>query len=61
MVYTTTTFMPASTALAGLVPWADLGIKHTFLCPWPVLCRYFMIVKRPAYSPVAPEFGWKLI
>ena len=32
---TTTTFMPAITALAGLVPWALLGIRHTSRCDSP--------------------------
>jgi hypothetical protein len=32
---TTTTFMPAMTALAGLVPWAELGIRQTSRWPSP--------------------------
>jgi hypothetical protein len=31
-----TTFNPAITALAGLVPWADNGIKQISLCPCPM-------------------------
>jgi hypothetical protein len=35
-VFTTTTSIPAMTELAGLVPWADAGIRHTSRCasPW---------------------------
>ena len=29
----TTTFMPTMAALAGFVPWAELGIRQTFRCP----------------------------
>lgn len=32
---TTTTFIPAMTALAGLVPWAEEGMMQTLRCPWP--------------------------
>ena len=31
-VFTTTTFIPAITALAGLVPCADCGVRHTSRC-----------------------------
>ena len=34
---TITTFIPAITELAGLVPWADEGIRQIFLCPSPLL------------------------
>ena len=33
---TVTIFMPAMTALAGLVPWADTGMMHTSRWPWPL-------------------------
>jgi len=32
---TPTTLNPAMTADAGLVPWADAGIRHTSRWPWP--------------------------
>jgi hypothetical protein len=53
--------MPAKMALAGLVPWAVLGIKHIFLWSCPFYLKYLAIVSNPAYSPVAPLFGWKEI
>jgi hypothetical protein len=34
-VDTVTIFMPAITAEAGLVPCAETGMMHTFLCPSP--------------------------
>ena len=34
-VPTTTTFMPAITALAAFVPCADAGIRHTVRCSSP--------------------------
>ncbi|MDP3463780.1 MAG: hypothetical protein Q8S18_13390 [Bacteroidales bacterium] len=46
--------MPAITALAGLVPWADEGIRHRLRCDWPMLIRYSRITRSPAYSPLAP-------
>ena len=53
----TTTFMPAITAEAGLVPWAEDGIKHIFLWPCEILFKYALITINPAYSPWAPELG----
>ena len=35
-VLVTTTFIPAITAEAGLVPCADAGIKQIFLCEFPL-------------------------
>lgn len=55
------TFIPAKMALAGLVPWADLGIKHSFLLDCPIDFKYLLIVNNPAYYPVAPLFGWNEI
>jgi len=34
-VFTTTTFIPAITALAGFVPCADCGMRHTSRCVSP--------------------------
>ena len=51
--------MPAITALAGLVPWAEEGIKAIFLCESPLLKWYWRITIKPVYSPCAPLFGWK--
>jgi hypothetical protein len=34
-VFTTTTFMPAITALAGFVPCADCGMRQMFRCASP--------------------------
>ena len=56
--FTTTTFMPAMTALAGFVPCADAGIRQMRRWPWPVCCRYSRMTSMPAYSPWAPLFGW---
>src|SRR5690606_41227799 len=55
--FVTTTFMPAITALAGLVPCAEDGIKQMFLCWSPLDSWYALITINPAYSPCAPEFG----
>ena len=54
---TGTTFIPAICALAGLVPCAEVGIRHTSRCPSPRLACQARIVSSPAYSPCAPEFG----
>ena len=48
---TTTTFMPASTALAGLVPWADDGIRQTLRRACPSALSRARITSRPASSP----------
>mmetsp|Transcript_21516 Transcript_21516/g.66705 ORF Transcript_21516/g.66705 Transcript_21516/m.66705 type:complete len:280 (+) Transcript_21516:1096-1935(+) len=56
-VPTATTDMPDMTALAGLVPCADLGMMHTSRCASPRERWYARMDIRPAYSPVAPEFG----
>lgn len=39
ITFTGTTFIPTKTALAGLVPWAVVGIRQIFLCPCPMLSR----------------------
>mmetsp|Transcript_24991 Transcript_24991/g.73094 ORF Transcript_24991/g.73094 Transcript_24991/m.73094 type:complete len:251 (-) Transcript_24991:1773-2525(-) len=57
---TTTTFIPAMAADAGFVPCALLGMRHTFRWLSPIDARYRIIVSKPAYSPVAPEFGCAL-
>ena len=55
--WTGITFQPTICALAGLVPWAEVGIKQTFLCSSPLALWYSAIVNNPAYSPCAPELG----
>src|SRR5690554_7235067 len=57
--FVTTTWNPAITAEAGLVPCAEEGIKQIFL--WDSLFDLWnaLITINPAYSPCAPEFGWK--
>ncbi len=49
--------MPAITAEAGLVPWADVGMRQTVRWSSPRLRWYARIVSRPVYSPIAPELG----
>ncbi len=56
-VLTTTTFMPAICAEAGLVPCAEDGIRQTSRWPSPRLRCQARITISPAYSPCAPEFG----
>ena len=55
--FTTTTFIPAIWAEAGFVPCAEVGIRQTLRCPSPRALWYSRIVRSPAYSPCAPEFG----
>ena len=43
--------MPTICADAGLVPCADMGIKHIFLALSPLLTWKAAIAKSPAYSP----------
>ncbi|MNR18959.1 hypothetical protein D3C85_1357210 [compost metagenome] len=57
---TTTTFMPAIWADAGLVPCADEGIRQMSRCASPRLAWYFWMISRPAYSPCEPAFGCRL-
>ena len=57
-VFTTTTLMPAMTALAGLVPWADCGIKHTVRCASFRDACQARITSSPVYSPCEPALGW---
>ena len=56
-VFTTTTCMPAITALAGLVPCADCGIRQTVRCVSPRDSWYARITSSPVYSPCEPAFG----
>ncbi len=57
-VFTTTTDIPAITALAGFVPCADCGIRHTFRRPSLRDSWYARITSSPVYSPCAPALGW---
>jgi hypothetical protein len=50
--------MPQIYAVAGFVPCADVGQRQTFLLKSPLLSWYFLMANRPAYSPVAPLWGW---
>ena len=52
-----TTFIPAMTADAGLVPWADVGMMPIFLLPSPLDLWKPLMAISPAYSPAAPELG----
>ena len=54
---TTTTFIPAIAALAGLVPCAEDGIRHMSRCCSPRDSCHARITSRPAYSPCEPAFG----
>lgn len=54
-------FIPQIYAVAGLVPWADTGTRQIFLLKSPLLSWYFLMDIKPAYSPVAPLFGWEEI
>ncbi len=54
---TTTTFSPAIAALAGLVPCAEDGIRHTSRCCSPRDSCQARITSSPAYSPCEPAFG----
>ena len=56
-VLTTTTCMPIMAALAGLVPWALAGIRHTLRWLSPRLSWYLRMASSPAYSPCAPLLG----
>jgi hypothetical protein len=56
-VFVTTTVIPAMTALAGLVPCADCGMRQTVRCVSPRDRWYAAIVSSPAYSPCEPAFG----
>src|SRR5450830_1448776 len=53
----TTTCMFTIEAEAGLVPWADDGIRQMLRWPSPRDWWYFWITSRPAYSPCEPAFG----
>ena len=56
-----TTRMPAITAEAGLVPWAEVGIRHTVRWSSPRLLWYARIESIPAYSPWLPALGGREI
>ncbi len=49
--------MPAITALAGFVPWALLGIKHTSRWLSPRASWYARMTSKPVNSPWAPLLG----
>ena len=49
--------MPHMAADAGLVPWAETGIKHTSRSPSPCAAWKARMARNPVYSPDAPEFG----
>ena len=55
---TATTWQPAITALAGFVPCAETGMRHTSRCAWPRDSWYARMTSNPVCSPAAPEFGW---
>jgi len=49
--------MPHMAAEAGLVPWAETGMRHTSRWWSPRLSWYALMARSPAYSPDAPELG----
>ncbi len=57
-VFTTTTFMPAMTALAALVPCAEDGIRQTVRPCSPFARWYARTARSPANSPCEPALGW---
>ncbi len=57
-VLTTTTFMPAMTALAALVPCAEDGMRQTVRWASPLARWYARTASSPASSPCEPAFGW---
>ena len=57
---TTTTRMPAITALAAFVPCALDGIRHTSRSAAPFARWYARIASSPANSPCEPAFGCRL-
>src|SRR5205823_10202779 len=54
---TDTTLNPAMTALAGFVPCADVGMRHTLRCASPREAWYSRIASKPANSPCDPALG----
>ena len=54
---TGTTCIPAITALAGLVPWADCGIRQVVRSLSPREWWNARMTSRPAYSPCEPALG----
>ena len=54
---TTTTDMPAITALAALVPCADDGMRHTVRPVSPLARWYARMASSPASSPCDPALG----
>ena len=58
MALTTTTFMPAITADAALVPCAEEGIRQTVRCSSPLARWYPRMASSPASSPWLPALGW---
>ena len=58
--FTTTTFMPAICALAGLVPCADSGMRQILRWPSPRDACQARIASSPAYSPWLPALGCRL-
>ena len=54
---TTVTDMPAITAEAALVPWAEDGMRHTVRPSSPRDRWYALMASRPASSPCDPALG----
>jgi hypothetical protein len=57
----TTTCRPAICALAGLVPWADEGIRQMVRWASPREACQAWMASRPAYSPCEPALGCRLM
>ncbi len=58
-VLTTTTFIPAMTALAAFVPWALEGMRQMRRSASPRERWYAAMASRPASSPCEPALGWR--
>ena len=50
--------MPAMMAEAGLVPWAEEGMRQMSRWPSPRCSCQARMTRRPAYSPWLPALGW---
>ncbi len=57
---TTTTRIPAITADAALVPWAEDGMRQTSRSLSPREACHPRMAIRPANSPCEPALGWRL-
>ncbi len=54
---TGTTLKPPIAALAGFVPWAEVGMRQTLRCSSPRDACQARMTSMPVYSPWDPAFG----